>query len=97
MEATLAGINPEERAEIEALTRGGHMHQAEQQLLNYVLEEDHSKELRRFGRKKSRRDENNLHERMYWLALIPTAIILYFILSLLFTGHVAGHVIGHPR
>jgi len=83
---TLEGINSEEREVIESLAHTGHPREAEQELLNYVVEEDHYKELRREGRKRSFRDEWFMHKRMYWLALIPTAIALYFIFSLLFNG-----------
>ena len=88
IEPTLSHVMPEIQDEILNLAHSGRQKEAEEELIDYVIADDHSKELRRFTRKKWYRDEWFMDDRIYWLAIIPVAVAFYCIFSVLFTGHI---------
>ena len=85
---TLSHLNPEVRDQIETLEHSGHTRDAEDELLKYVLEEDHFESLRK-AQKGAKSDEVRIHRNFYLLALIPTAIALRYLYELLTTGHIS--------
>jgi hypothetical protein len=86
LEPTLSHINPEVREEIQALEHTGHPREAEEELIDYVVTEDHSKIVRRLWRKKSLRDELLMDSRMFWLVAILTVVLLAGVGWMLFRG-----------
>jgi len=91
MEVTLEGVSPEERDKVGAMLASKHPSDAEGELLNYVVTEDHFKERRRTDRKGAYLEEGPMRDRLYWMAMVPVLIALYFIFSWLSSGHVRTH------
>jgi hypothetical protein len=87
MEPTLAGLSPEMQTEIRELSNSKDPRDAELKLIDYVITEDHSKQLRKQERRGYTKGEGRMHEWIYWLAFVPVLITLYVIFNWLTTGH----------
>ncbi len=88
IEPTLSHMNPEIQEEIRDLAFTGHTKEAEEELIDYVITDDHFEKLRE-EQQESIQEEPCVHFMVYVLAAIPTLIALYFILQLLFTGRIS--------
>jgi len=88
MAPTLSHVSPDVRDEIRTLAHTGHPLEAEQELIDFVVTEDHSRQRRAADRKGAYRDEGTMHDRLYWFAAVPAVAALYCIFSWLTTGHI---------
>ena len=95
MAVTISGLSPEMQSELNALAESNDPREAERQLINYVVNEDHFKQLRKDSRAGSFKDEPKMKDRIYLIALIPAILALYVIFSWLFNGQVFGHSFHH--
>ena len=84
----LLRVEPEVRAEIQALIDQGKLDQAKKDLMEYVVQQDRSEMVQDIIQKDVKPVERVMSWRVYVWSLIPVLILLYCIFSLLAKGRV---------
>lgn len=87
----MAGLSPEMQTEIRDLSDSKEPRAAERELLDYVVTDDHFTQLRKDSRRGDYKKEGSMRDGVYWIAMVPVLIVLYFIFSWLSSGHVSTH------
>ncbi len=87
----MAGLSPEMQLEIRALSASKDPRDAERKLLEYVVTDDHFVQIRKDSRRGDFKYEGRMRDGVYWIAMVPILVLLYFIFSWLSSGKALTH------
>ena len=88
---TVSHLSPEMQVEMRELSTSQEPRKTEENLLNYVVTEDHFGQLRKDSRLGDFKKEGRIHDLIYWIAMFPVLLVLYVIFSWLSYGNDLGH------
>lgn len=84
----LSEMDPEVREDLGKVVKAGSPQDIEEKLLDYVVKDERTNLLRKADQKRASGDKRTINRGTYLISLIPVAIALYCVFSIVFTGHI---------
>jgi 23S rRNA maturation mini-RNase III len=81
-------MDAEVREDLTKVVKAGNAHAIEEKMLDYVVKDERTNLLRRADQKRASKDKKTINRGTYLVSLIPIAIALYCVFSIVFTGKI---------